>query len=154
MMKPAIAIALLAAAACTVDDEVDELGIECDGKCDGLTSIRALVADAKKLDLQDLINVGASYATEALNDALSISDYASIKISPTELYAPAAVAAGDLTLKNLDTLVSGLASRFGESSLTTEVNKLRAEHLAQSGKRAYAESAFKLRAGIGHDWTL
>jgi hypothetical protein len=155
MMKQAIAlVAALSAACATTDDDLDELGITCEGKCDGLSSIKALVADAKKLDLQDLINVGASYATDQLNDALKLSDYASIRLQPTELYAPASVAAQDLTLKNLDTLVSGLASRFGESSLTTEVNKLRAEHLAQSGKRAYAESAFRIRGALGHNWTL
>ena len=154
-MKPAIfAAAALLATACTADDGFDELGIECEGKCDGLSSIKALVADAKKLDLQDLINVGASYATAQLDDALRIADYAAIRLQPTELYAPAAVAAGDLTLENLDTLVSGLAARFGETSLTTAVNKLRVEHLAQSGKRAYAESAFRIRGALGHQWSL
>ena len=112
------------------------------------------MADAKKLDLQDLVNVGAGYATDALNDALEVTSFASLRISPTELYAPAAVASQDLTLKNLDALVSGLASRFGESALTTEVNKLRAEHLAATGKRVYAESAFRLSASLGHDWSL
>lgn len=154
MMKQAIVALGLLATACTAEGEFDELGIECEGKCDGLSSIRALVSDAKKLDLQDLINVGASYATDALDDALEVSDYAAIRLQPTELYAPASVAAQDLTLKNLDTLVSGLAARFGESSLTTEVNKLRAEYLAQSGKRAYAESAFRIRGSLGHAWSL
>src|SRR5687767_5241617 len=117
MMKPALFAALLLSA-CTVEDgDFDELGIECEGKCDGLSSVRALVSDAKKLDLQDLINVGAGFATDQLNDALDVTSYASVRIQPTELYAPAAVAANDLTLKNLDTLVSGLAAKFGESAL-------------------------------------
>jgi hypothetical protein len=145
---------LLAVSASCASEQYDELGIECEGKCDGLSSVRALVADAKKLDLQDLINVSAGYATSALNDALEVSDYGSLAIQPTELYAPASVAAGDLTLKNLDSLVSGLAARFGESSLTTEVNKLRSAYLASSGKRAYAESAFKIRGNLGHNWSL
>ena len=146
--------ALFGSVACTDGLADDELAITCEGKCDGLSSVRSLVADAKKLDLNDLINVGASYATDALNDALGASSYGGITISPTELYAPATVAAGDLTLKNLDALVSGLASRFGESALTTEVNKVRAEYLAQSGKRVYAESAFRLTAALGHNWGI
>lgn len=152
-LKLALGSLLVLSAAC-VQDEYDELAIECEGKCDGLSSVRALVSDAKKLDLADLINVGASYATTALNDALEGSDYGSIALQPTELYAPASVAAGDLTLKNLDTLVSGLATRFGESSLTTAVNKLRSEYLRQSGKRAYAESAFRIRAQSNPGWSL
>jgi len=156
MRQPLLASVLfasLAVAGCT-GEEYDELGITCEGKCDGLSSVRALVSDAKKLDLQDLINVGAGFATDALNDALDVTNYASMRIQPTELYAPAAVASNDLTLKNLDTLVSGLASKFGESALTTEVNAIRAEHLGASGKRVYAESAFRLSASLGHNWIL
>ncbi len=155
MKLSSVALAsLLAVSASCASEQYDELGIECEGKCDGLSSVRSLVADAKKLDLQDLINVSAGYATSALNDALDASDYGSLALQPTELYAPASVAAGDLTLKNLDALVSGLASRFGESSLTTEVNKVRSAYLASSGKRAYAESAFKIRGNLGHNWSL
>lgn len=144
--------ATLAALGCTGDE--DELAIDCEGKCDGLSSVKALVADAKKLDLQDLVNVGASYATDALNDKLAASSYASLQLAPTELYAPAVQANNDLTLKNLDTLVSGLAARFGESALSTEINKVRAEHIAASPRRVYAEAAFKLSGSFGHNWTL
>lgn len=144
----------LTATACVTEDEGEELGITCEGKCDGLSSVRALVADAKRLDLQDLINVGASYATDALNDALSAGNFASLRIQPTELYARSSVAANDLTLKNLGTLVSGLATQFGESSLTTEVNKIRDEYLASSGKRVYAESAFRIAAGLNPTWSF
>lgn len=146
----ATAVSLLG---CTGGD-YDELAIQCEGKCDGLSSVRSLIADAKKLDLQDLINVSAGYATDALNDALGASNYASMQVAPTELYATAAVAGNDLTLKDLDTLVSGLASRYGESSLTTEINRLRAEHLAATGKRVYAEAAFTLSGSLGHNWSV
>ncbi|MDB4961935.1 MAG: hypothetical protein JWP01_1934 [Myxococcales bacterium] len=146
--------AAVSLAGCTAGDDADELSITCEGKCDGLSSVKALVSDAKKLDLQDLINVGAGYATDAVNDALGVSNYAQVRIQPTELYAPAAVAANDLTLKNLDSLVTGLAAKFGESALTTEINTIRSEYLRQSGKRVYAESAFKLSASLGYNWTL
>src|SRR5690606_41583152 len=95
-----------------------------------------------------------SYAARELNDALAITDYASVALQPTELYAPASVAANDVTVQNLDALVSGLATRFGESSLTTEVNTLRARYLAPSGKRVYAEAAFRIRGNPGHAWAL
>lgn len=150
----ALLLSLTATACVTDDGDGEELGITCEGKCDGLSSVRALVADAKLLDLQDLINVGASYATDALNDALSAGNYASLRIQPTELYARGSVASSDLTLKNLDALVSGLASQFGESSLTTEVNKIRDEYLASSGKRVYAESAFRIAAGLNPTWSI
>ena len=152
ILTPFLFAAALAVPACT-SDSYDELEITCEGKCDGLSSVRALVADAKKLDLQDLINVSAGFATQGLNDALGSSNYLQLQLQPTELYAPAAVASQDLTLKNLDQLVSGLAARFGESALSTEINKVRSEYLAQSGKRVYAESAFKIGANLGHSWS-
>ncbi len=150
----ALLLTLTATACITDEGDGEELAITCEGKCDGLSSVRALVADAKLLDLQDLINVGASYATDALNDALSAGNYASLRIQPTELYARANVAGSDLTLKNLGTLVTGLATQFGESSLTTEVNKIRDEFLASSGKRVYAESAFRIAAGLTPTWSF
>ena len=61
----AIASLLAVSTAGCASESYDELGIECEGKCDGLSSVRSLVSDAKKLDLQDLINVGAGYATSA-----------------------------------------------------------------------------------------
>lgn len=158
MRHPLLAAALFATSlltvGCTDGLDGDELAITCEGKCDGLSSVKALVADAKKLDLQDLINIGAGYATDGLNDALSVGNYAALRLQPTELYAPAAVASADLTLKNLDSLVSGLASKYGESALTTEINKVRSEYLATSGKRVYAESAFTIAANLGHNWVL
>ena len=140
--------AVLATAACTVD--YDELAIECEGKCDGLDSIRALVHDARELDLHDLIAVGAGFATEQLNDALAVSPYAGIQVQPTELYTTAAIAAGDLTLHDVDALVSGLTVRFGDNALSTEVNALRKAQIQGGRARVYADSAFKIR---GHAWS-
>jgi hypothetical protein len=151
--SPWIVLALVSAAACSGVD-YDELDIECEGKCDGLDSIRALVHDAKKLDLQDLINVGAGYATDALNDALSAGSYASLQVQPTELYTTPAIAGGDLTLQNIDALVSGLATRFGDSALSTEVNQLRKAEIGAGRARVFADSAFRIRANLGHGWSL
>jgi hypothetical protein len=103
------------------------------------------------LDLGDLLAVAAGWATNELNDALRLSDYAGIRLGDTELYAPSAVAAGDVTLHDVDALVSGLVERFGHRELTTEVNRVRQQHLATTAAELYAENAFRVRAGI-HDW--
>jgi hypothetical protein len=154
-MRTTAAIALVAAAlgGCA-SSEHEELAVSCAGKCDGFDSIKSLVADARKLDVGDLISIGASFATEELNDQLSLSDYARLQLGPTSLYALPEVARDDLTLKNIDALVSGLAARFGESALTTEVNAIRADELRESGNRVYGESAFKIGGGLNHGWSL
>jgi hypothetical protein len=114
-------------------------------------SLRDLYDDARNLDVNDLLSYAAGFATDELNDSLEVSDFASIKLGETELYALGADADNDLTLKNLDTLVSSLAETFGHKELTTEVNQVRRNHLASSGDAAYAESAFAIRAGL-HNW--
>jgi len=130
------------------------LGVSCDGKCDGWGSIKSLWADAQRLDLNDLYNVGAGFASDQLNDALDISDYAGIKLGEPKVYATADKAQNDLTLGNLDSLATGLATAFGERELTTEVNRLRSEHLHQSSDTVYGEFAFQISAGMSHNWNL
>lgn len=116
-------------------------------------SLRDLYDDGSKLDLNDLLGQTAAFATGSLNDALGSSDFAGISIAPTELYALSAEAEQDLTLKNLDTLVTGLAAKFGEKELTTTVNALRRDHLANSDDDVYADSAFRVAGGL-HDWGM
>src|SRR5690606_32294563 len=57
-------------------------------------------------------------------------------------------------VKALDTIVSGLAARFGERELGTEVNKVRLQHLQRGQDRYYVESAFSARAGLSHGWSF
>jgi len=136
--------AVLALGACATDDvgsdEANTIGL------------RDLYQDGKNLDLSDLLGVSAGFATDQLNDALDVTPFAQIELEPTELYALSAAAKEDLTLKDLDTLVSGLAQRFGEHELTTEVNRVRRDHLASTGDVVFAESAFAIGAGL-HDWS-
>ncbi|TNF38225.1 MAG: hypothetical protein EP329_01070 [Deltaproteobacteria bacterium] len=162
-MKRRLSVALSAfllafAPACdqssTDDAPLEEIAVSCAGKCDGWSSIKSLWADAKKLDLNDLLSVGAGYATEALNDALDFTDFASVKLSEPQLFALDAVAKEDLTLHSIDELVSGLARRFGDHELTTEVNKVRKAHLETSADKVFAEVAFTLGASLGHGWNL
>ncbi|MEQ9321771.1 MAG: hypothetical protein RIF41_21565, partial [Polyangiaceae bacterium] len=136
--------ALCALSACATDSpEADEAYA---------TGLRDLYRDGKNLDLSDLLSVTAGFATDELNDALEITPFVEIELEPTELYALSSVAQDDLTLKDLDALVTGLAHRFGERELTTEVNRVRRDHLATSSDRVFAESAFEIGAGL-HDWS-
>ncbi len=131
----------------------EDLGVQCTGKCDGWGSIKSYYRDAKNLDLGDLVAVGAGFAGEGLNDTLEVSDFAGIKIAEPKFYTTKAKAAQDLTLEDLDKLVSGLASTFGEKELTTEVNALRLSHLNGSSDELYAELAFQVGAGV-HGWNI
>lgn len=119
---------------------------------DSLTELLDLYRNGKGLDLGDLMSVASDFATDKLNDALAVSDYASIRVSPTELYALSSVAKEDSTLQDVDALVSGLVTRYGERELTTEVNAVRRRELADGAATVYGESAFRI--GAGHDWSL
>lgn len=119
---------------------------------DELRELQDLYKDARNLDLGDLLSVSAGFATDAVNDALT-GDFAGIRVQPTELYTTADRAEDDLTLKNIDALLSGLTARFGEKELTTEITALRREHLRSSNDKVYAESAFRLSAGA-NDFTV
>lgn len=140
---------LLAGAACAPSDSAPTDAP--DNVSDELEGLMDLYKSGKDLDLGDLLSIGSGFATDKLNDALAVSPYASIQIAPTELYTTSARAQGDLTLKDLNALVSGLTSRFGERELTTEVNALRLAHLEGSNDTVYAESAFTVAGGV-HDW--
>lgn len=131
----------------------ETLGVQCNGKCDGWGSIESFYRDAKNLDLGDLVAVGAGFASEGLNDTLSVSDFAGIQIAEPKFYTTKDRAAQDLTLEDLDQLVSGLASTFGEKELATEVNALRLAHLNGSVDKLYAELAFQVGAGV-HGWSV
>ncbi len=118
-----------------------------------VTSLRDLYEDGKNLDLGDLLGQTSSFATDQLNSALGSSDYAGISLGQTELYALTADAQNDLTLQDLDLLVTGLGERFGEKELTTRVNELRREHLRDTTDDVYAEASFRMRAGV-HDFGI
>jgi len=115
------------------------------------TALKDLYRDGKNLDLSDLLNVSAGYATNGLNDVLDVTPFVDIELEQTELFALSNVAANDLTLNNIDTLVTNLAHGYGERELTTEVNRARREHLASSSDVVFAESAFEIGAGL-HNW--
>jgi hypothetical protein len=138
-----LAVAVAAAQGCAGDDLGTDTG--------EVKELIDLYRDGKDLDLGDLLSVSAGFATEELNDALALSDYGKVQLAPTELYALSEDAQGDATLHDIDELVSGLALRFGERELTTEVNRVRREHLLASDDEVYGESAFQV--DLGHGWS-
>ncbi|MBW2523231.1 MAG: hypothetical protein JRI23_03610, partial [Deltaproteobacteria bacterium] len=154
-------VLLLGATGCSSDEGGDELvgemlQVECSGKCDGWNSIRSLWRDARNLDLNDLLSVGAGYASEELNLSLDATDYATLSagFGPPKLYALAEQAEDDLTLGNIDRLVTGLAVQFGDRELTTQVNAVRRNHLQSSSDVVFGECAFTIGADLKHDWHL
>jgi hypothetical protein len=128
------------------------------GESDAASSVDAYWADFKALKLDDLTRASVGYATNGLNDALTggargVSGGA--RFDAPVVFAAAAqtnrILPDNAKVKALDTLVSGLASQFGENELTTQVNKLR---LAQVGRGGYfIESGFKVDASVAHGWS-
>jgi hypothetical protein len=140
---------LLLAACATSEPEGEELSVTCEGKCDGIGNLKSFIRDAKELDLGDLVAVGSKLGADEISGALS-GDFASIKLDEPRFFALPGVAEPDLTLENIDTLVSGLAARFGERELSTEVNAVRRAHLMAGSDKVFVESAFRL--GGNSDW--
>ena len=105
-------LALAAAPGCAGDD----LGSTVDD-----VKLLDLYRDGDDLDLGDLLNLTAGYATEELNDMLRVSSFGSIELEPTELYALHEDAKNDLTLHDIDELVTGLAHQYGERELTWRI---------------------------------
>ncbi len=141
----AASVALMTASgvACVGGDDVGSSASD-------ITELKDLYRDFRNLDLADLLSITAGFATDELNDLLEVSDYGQLELQPTELYALGQDAQDDLTLNDIDALVSGLVARYGERELTTEVNLVRRNHLQQSSDDVYGESAFAI--GAGHGW--
>lgn len=148
-----LALLLLSgAAACTAetydDTEADEAAV---------SELKAYWADAKRLDLGDLTRVTVGFATEQLNDQLASPNLGARFDAPAvfaETADPNRVLPDGSEVKALDTIVSGLAARFGERELGTEVNAVRLRHLQRSADAYYVESAFTARAGLARGWSF
>src|ERR1043165_585121 len=148
-----VALFLLSgAAACSApsDDEADSDEA-------AVTELKAYWADAKRLDLGDLTRLTVGFATDQLNDQLSAPNFGARFDAPQVFAAsadPNRVLPDVAEVKALDTIVSGLAAKFGEKELGTEVNKVRLDHLKQGQDKYYVESAFAARAGLSHGWSF
>ena len=145
-----LSIATTAACAAETDDEQESSEA-------AVTELKAYWADAKRLDLGDLTRVTVGFATDALNDQLASPSFGA-RFDPPQVFAaqadPNRVLPNDAEVKALDTVVSGLASRFGENELGTQVNATRLRHLRSGADKYYVESAFSARAGLGRSWSF
>jgi hypothetical protein len=145
-MKFPVALVLAAAAlACDAEPSPPEqLDITCQGKCDGLDSVIDMMRDPSELAIDDLLNASVPVVVDELNDFLSSSRFVDIKLAEPAFHHE----------DDIDALVTGLAARYGESELTTEVNRVRAEHLSRSDDTTYAEVAVSIRGELANDWNF
>ncbi len=145
-------LTLSTAAACSAPGDEDSEGTET-----AVTRLESYWADAKALRLDDLTRLSVGFASQGLNDALS-SGGSGIRIDAPQVFAaqaqPNRVLPNSAEIKALDTVVSGLAARFGEQELGTEVNRARLQHLQGSNDKFYIESAFSGRLGIDREWNF
>jgi len=127
----------------------------CQGKCDGLSdTFKDFFSDMTKVDLGDLVHVGAKLATDQINNQLDNIPYASIELAPTDLYALSDKAKNDLTLKDIESLAAGLAARYGDNAFVTRINKLRVDYLKKHSDRVFAEASFQLGAALSPHLTF
>lgn len=139
----------LTTAACVVE------GDDADQQEARVTELKAYWADAKKLDLGDLSRVTAGFAAKELDVKLANGALRAQFDAPAVFAAtaqPSTVLPNGVEIKALDTVVSGLAARFGENELGTQVNKVRLEHLRATSDDFYVESGFRSQVGIDRDW--
>src|SRR6185295_2995860 len=146
--RPVLGLAALlflcvTASACANENEDDSESDEA-----AVTELKAYWADAKRLDLSDLTRVTVGMATQQLNDQMSTPNFGARFDAPSVFAAsadPNRVLPDNYEVKALDTIVSGLAARFGEKELGTEVNAVRLRHLQGGADKYYVESAFAAR---------
>lgn len=121
----------------------DNLTVSCEGKCDGLSELRNLMRDPSELSLDDLLNLAAPQVFKQLSSALS-GDRVGLAIEEPKFHDAASI----------DTLTTGLAARYGERELSTQVNRIRGEHLASTNDTMYAEVALDINASLADGWSF
>ena len=112
--------------------------------------VENLFDDAKRVDLGDLIWGTGRIATDGINEGLRQIPYSDTRLSYTEMFGLQARADEDLTIRSLPEIATGLATRFGESTLPAEVAAIRQRHLEQSDDTLYAETGFQIGGTFDH----
>ncbi len=127
-----------------------------DGKCDGVTRVvKDLYSDMRRVNLDDLVTLGAGFATQELNDALARLPYVDLKLSDTSFFgAEERRVFGQVVQEDINTLQTSLTQRLGEQAFAAQVNKMRLGTLSRMGGGVFAESHFKVGVGVDHAWTL
>jgi len=138
-------------------EETQDQGELCTtGKCDNVRDVLDdIYSDMRRVDLSDLLQVGAGLATDELNDALSSTSYLDIKLSETSLFGlERRELFGQVTTEDINELQAGLTQRFGEEAFASQINKLRVETLRANPGSVFAETHFSVGLGVSHDWTV
>lgn len=145
---------VVAAAACAAPSDEE-------ASASHLASMQTLFADATKLDLSDLTRLTVGFATDALNDQLSaqVGPFsAGVRFDAPAVFGvraePSSLLPASAEVKGLDAIVTGLATRFGETELGTRVNRVRLEHLEGTADDFFVESGFTVQAGFGPSWSF
>lgn len=132
--------------------ESDAVCAKCDGPFDG--AFDDAFSDMRDVRLDDLVGVGAKFATDEVNDQLSNIPYADLEVSPTELYGPERELFGETLVHDMNELHAGLTERLGEHAFATRVNGLRSDTLRDTPDTVFAESHFKIGAAIAPRWSV
>ena len=119
-----------------------------DGKADGIAySVKDYFKNNANLDLSDLIEQTVNMGHQELNALLSSVPYVDIQVQPTEIFTNLGEEILGLSSSSLNDLVGNLSNAYGSDAVTTEINQVRAHHLATSNNTLYAESEFKVALG-------
>jgi hypothetical protein len=114
-------------------------------------------ADLKKIRTENLERLVAGYATPKLNAALSSNGNGVTFGTPIVFGASAeqnSIVPDGGKVRGIDAIVSGLATRFGDSDFSTRLNAARLAHLKSSSDKYYVESTIDLGAAVDHQWSF
>ncbi|MAD61169.1 MAG: hypothetical protein CMH49_06630 [Myxococcales bacterium] len=126
------------------------------GKCDRVSdNVRELYSDMKRMNLDDLVSLGAGLATDEVNTLLSELPFIDLKLSETSLFGlQERVLFGETMINGIQALQAGLTSSLGEEAFATQINALRLKTLQNSDYEVFAESSFKLGGALNTAWAL
>ncbi len=123
------------------------------GKADGrVFEVLDYFTDTLGLDLVDFLEIESDLASDALNEALSVVDFASVEVDTTRLYGVDSVPderEGMFLVRDIGGLHSDLLRRFGEQDFVTRFNGMRRDALDRGDHAYFGESRFTVDLGTG-----
>jgi hypothetical protein len=145
--------------ACAEDLEnksVDQSESCIQGKCDRVSDeVQELYSDMKRINLDDLVSLGAGLATDELNSLLTEIPFIDLKLSETSVFGlQERVLFGETMINSIQALQAGLTSGLGEEAFATKINALRMKTLENTPYEVFAESSFKIGAALSSSWSL
>jgi hypothetical protein len=109
----------------------------------------------KRLNLDDLVSLGAGLATDELNGMISQIPYIDLKLSETAVFgAEKRVLFGETMIEDIYQLQSGLTTGLGETAFATRINHLRLKTIENTAAEVFAETSFKLGGSLTQSWSL